>query len=148
KISPEKTNTLPGPVAGKGAWVFQGGLVASAAAKPAPATAAGEPVATVFSGSGLVDGECSPVDLPAVQGVQGRLGLLARVQLDEAEGLGAARVPVLDDLGRLDGAVRRKQVFQIAVGHAIRQVADVQLLSHDGPPSQKIHARRTKPTAG
>ena len=34
--------------------------------------------------------------------------------------------------------MRFKQLFEIAVGHVIGEVADVQFLGHDGPPSEKI----------
>src|SRR5262249_45217049 len=120
-IGLEKTNTPPGNSAGKGARVSKNGLEASAAAKAAP-PAAPPPgaAATVLPWPGLVDREHPPVGLLAVQGGDGGLGLLVATHLDEAEALGAARVPAQDDLGRLHAAVRRKQALQTAVGRFIR----------------------------
>jgi len=119
---------------------FQDGLVASAATRTAAVTATGKfpAAATIFSWSGFVDGERTPVDLLAVQGGNGCLGLLTTAHFDETETFRAACVPVHDDLGRLHRTVRGKQVLQIAVGHVIRQIADVQFLSHNGPPSENV----------
>jgi hypothetical protein len=89
------------PVAGKG-LSFQKGLVTLAAAK----TILGTAIATVLSWSGFVDRECPPIRLVAVQGLDGRLGMLVTVHLDKAEAFRAARIPVHDDLGGLNRAVR------------------------------------------
>jgi hypothetical protein len=115
-------------------------LVASAASRTVSVTAISKfpAAATVCLSSAFVNGERTPVDFLAVQGGNGCLGLLTTSHLDEAETFRPARVPVHDDLGRLNRSVRVKQVLQIAVGHAIRQVADVQRFSHNGPPSENI----------
>src|SRR5262249_26525512 len=111
---------------------------ATAAAVAAPATAAGAaaPAAPLGLGLGLVDRQAAAVHLLAVERLDGRLGLLVAVHLDETEPLGPARVPVHDDLGGLHGAVRLEQLQQVAVGHAVGQVAHVQLLAHGGPPEK------------
>ena len=88
--------------------------------------------ATSFPGTGFVDGEAATIDLLAVEGGDGGLGLLVAAHLDEAEALGPPRVPVHDDLRRLDGAVLIEHLLQIAVGHRVGQVAHVQLLAHLG----------------
>ncbi len=80
----------------------------------------------------------------AVEGVDGRLGLFAAVHLDETETARAVGVAVLDDLRRANGAVGREQVLEIVVVKTVRQVADVQLLGHAGPPSEK--SRKTSRT--
>jgi len=137
--------TNPGP---EGRPSGQNGLVASATTKTAPALAARVSTlaaATIFSWSSFVDGESTPVDLLAVQGGNSRLSFLTVAHLDKAEAFRAARVPVHDDLSRLNRSVRLEQVLQINVGHAIRQVADVQFLSHDGPPSENITQDKLDP---
>src|SRR5205085_2314363 len=66
---------------------------------------------------------------------------------DKAEAFRAAGVAVHDDLRGLNGAERSEQVLQIAVGHAIGEITDVQLLGHKGPPSNR--SRTTyEPTLG
>ena len=107
-----------------------------ATAGSAPATTAW-PTTSVFPRSSFVDGERSPVDFSTIQGVNGCLGLFGVCHLDKAEPSGAAGVPVRDDLGRIDLAKLLKHPLQIAVGRVKRQVADVQLLSHVGPPTEK-----------
>src|SRR5262249_6840913 len=92
----------------------------------APAAA----VTSLGPGPGLVDRQAAALDLGAVEGGDGRLGLLVAAHLAEAEPLGPAGVAVHDHLRRLDGAVRPEQLLQRAVGDAVGQVADVQLLAH------------------
>src|SRR5262249_30276074 len=65
--------------------------------------------------------------------------------LHEAEPLGTAGVAVHDHLGRLHGAVRLKQALQVTVGHPVSQVADVQLLAHEGPPEKERMGRAAAP---
>src|SRR5262245_7678308 len=81
---------------------------AVAAAAPAVATsAATAPAAAALGlGPGLVDGQGAAADLLAVERLDGGLGFLVGLHLHEAEALGAAGVPVHDDLGRLHRAVR------------------------------------------
>src|SRR5258705_5194074 len=80
--------------------------VTAAARKAAPAT----PVGALF---GLAHIELPALDVTAVQGRDGLLGLLVRGHLDEAE---AARAPALalgDDRGGLTRAHLREQHLQI-----------------------------------
>jgi len=107
------------------------GLIAPAA-KSGLATAA----ATVFSWSSLIDGECPPVGLVAVQSSDSRLCLLVAVHLDEAEAfraasafitlgfiwVGAFRSVKADDPLRLVGD-SRSQFFQEDVGRRSEEVA-------------------------
>src|SRR5580704_4569669 len=95
-------------------------LVAPASAGHAPLAAAG----AIFARTGFVDVELAAVTILTVQGVDGRLGFLAVVHFDKAETLGAAGVPVHDDLGRTDRAVRFKQILQIGVGHPVGEISD------------------------
>src|SRR5262249_34204648 len=82
------------------------------------------------------DRQPAAVHLLVAEPLDGGLGLLVAAHLDEAEALGAAGVPVHDDLGRLHRAELGEQLLQRAVGHPISQVADVQLLAHGGPPGK------------
>jgi hypothetical protein len=56
-------------------------------------------VAALFSGSGLIDREGSPIDLLAIQGGSSRLSFLTTAHLDKAEAFRLARSTVRDDLG-------------------------------------------------
>src|SRR5205823_5203852 len=102
----------------------------TAAAAEAAAAAAGPAPAAFGLGARLVDGEGAAAGVLAVQGGDGGLGLLVGLHLHEAEALGAAGVPVHDDLGRLHGAVRLEHLGEVPVGHPVTQVADVQFLTH------------------
>src|SRR5262245_65061224 len=122
------------------------GLVAAAPA-PAPAAVAASPAApavtptaaaaAVLAGLGLVDGQLAAVYLLAAEGRDGRLGLLVGAHLHEPEAFGPARVPVHDDLGRLHRAVRLEHLLQVAVGHAVGQVAYVHLSAHQRHSSRE-----------
>jgi hypothetical protein len=129
---PEKKKTLPSNLAWKGLGECQPWLI------PPVATAATTAAAPVFSWTSFVDGERSSVRFFAVQGVNGRLGFITIAHLDKAKAFRATRISVHDDLSGLNGAMRREHVFQIGVGHTIRQVSDIQLHSHVGPPLEKI----------
>src|SRR5437762_12661231 len=91
----------------------------------------------LLAGTSFVDCESSTVLVLTVQAGNRRLSFLVIAHLDKAEAFRAAGVPVHDDLGRLHRAVRSKHCFQIAVGYPIREIADVQLLAHCGPPVKK-----------
>src|SRR5689334_14842820 len=77
---------------------------------------------TLFARPRLVDGERPAIDVLTVHRRDGRPDLLASLHLDKAEALGATCVAVHDYLCRAYGAVRREQVLQIGVGHAISKV--------------------------
>src|SRR4051794_5349327 len=112
------------------------GLIAASTAVTAlPATAAvasASAAAPVLPGLGLVDGQAAAPHLLAAESRDGGLGLRVAAHLHEAEPLGAAGVPVHDDLGRLHRAVLREHLLQHAVGGVIGEVPDVQLLAHLG----------------
>src|SRR5262245_8957015 len=119
-------------------------VAAAAAATPAAVAAAAAAArlaaaAAVGLGPGLVDRQLAAARLLAVQGGDGRLGLLVRLHLDEPEPLGPAGVPVHDHLGRLDRAVGGEHLLQVAVGHVVVEVPDVQLLTHQTTPVKKRH---------
>jgi hypothetical protein len=83
------------------------------------------PVGALLSGPGFVHGERSPVDVPAIEGLDRRLGLLLIAQLDKAKPFRAAHVSVGNHLGLFDPTMRLKQTLQIAAGHFIREVTDI-----------------------
>src|SRR5205807_7414198 len=103
---------------------------ATATAAEATTTAA---TAAVLPGLGLIDRQAAAVHLFAVHRGDGGLRLLVGAHFDEAKALGTAGVAVHDDLGGLDRAVRREHLFEVAVGHAVGQVPDVQLPAHPAP---------------
>src|SRR5437016_2370017 len=85
------------------------------AAAAVTALAAPAAAAPVLAGLGLVDRQGTAPHLLAAQGGDGGLGLLVTAHLHEAEPLGAAGVPVHDDLGRLHRAVLPEHLLQHAV---------------------------------
>src|SRR5947208_63707 len=72
-------------------------------------------------------------EAPPAPGGEG--GKAADFRHPEVGAVGAAKPPA-GGLRRPDRAVRPEQVVQVVVGHAAGQVADIQLLSHDGPPEK------------
>ena len=78
----------------------------------------------------MVERERPPVHFLAVESVDSRLSLMSVVHLDEAEAFRAASVPVHDNLRRLHGAMLAKHLLQALVGHAVGQIAYIQLLAH------------------
>src|SRR5262249_17273345 len=65
------------------------------------------------------------------------------------EAFGPACVAVHDHLGRLDRAERGEHFFEVTAGHAVGQVAHVQLLAHGGPPQETCRSpgRNARPGA-
>src|SRR5207237_199721 len=118
-------------------------VTAAAAAGTAPTTARPAAAAAAIGlGPRLVDRQCPPTRVLPVEGGDGGLCFGVTAHLDEAEALRAARVAVHDHLCRLYRAVRLEELHQVAVGHRIIQVADIQFLTHsqrslkdDPPPS-------------
>src|SRR5262245_60765479 len=62
--------------------------------------------------------------------VEGADGFVRVLHLDEGEAARAARVPVRDDLHRLDLAVLTEETADLLFGGTERKIADVKLLSH------------------
>src|SRR5208282_770492 len=132
-----KTKPRPSSLAWKGLCVCA--VVKSELMLPAAATTATTAAAaTVFSWSSFVDGESSSVRFFTVEGIDRLLCFGAAAHLDKAEAFRAVCLTVHDDLSGLNRPMRRKHVFQIGVRHTIRQVSDIQLRSHVGPPSENI----------
>jgi hypothetical protein len=96
----------------------------AAAISTATATTTGA-MRTLRAGLGFIDGQGSAIILRAVQGRNGRLGLLIAAHFDETEAFAAAGIAVADDLGRLHGSVRAKQFFQLRRSDVVAQIPDV-----------------------
>jgi hypothetical protein len=94
------------------------------------AEAASAAAAAFFARAGFIDGQFPSVDFLIVESLDGGLAFFSRAHLDKAEPFRASRVTIDDDLGGLHRPVLLEQILQIAVGHAIRQVSDVQLHGH------------------
>src|SRR5262245_4837852 len=94
-------------------------LIAPAAATPSATTIAATATTTAASaatfglGPGFVDRQRATVHFFPVKSSDGGLGFLVAAHLDKTESLGPTRVPVLDHLRRLHGAVGREHLFQI-----------------------------------
>jgi len=73
--------------------------------------------------------------LVAIQGLDGLSRFGTARHLDEAEAFRATGISVHDHLGRLNRTMRCKHVFEIDVGNTIRQIPNIQLRGHAGPPS-------------
>src|SRR5262245_36907370 len=98
-----------------------------------PATAAAPEAATTGGrlGSGLIDGQASAADLGSVQRRDRLLRLVVRAHLDEREAARTAGHLIPHDGHRLDRARPPEQLLQLAFTRFVRQIADVQLPTHD-----------------
>src|SRR5581483_313725 len=119
----------------------------------APAEAAASPTAAATRRplARLAHGERAAAERLAVQGLDGRLCLSVRGHLDEGEAAGPTRLPVGHDLHFLDlASVLLEERAQLALLGLVREVADVQSLSHASshvsftrtcPPSPRAYIR-------
>src|SRR5262245_53274118 len=81
--------------------------------------------------TGLVDGETASADLARVQLADRRLSLFVRAHLDERKSARPAGHLVAHDCYGFDGTCPRKQLLEIALSHVVRQVANIQLPTHN-----------------
>src|SRR5258705_230602 len=102
---------------------------ATASAASAATAAAATEAAAGFTGTGLVDDDGASVNLLAVHGLDGRLGLVVVGHLDEPEAARAAGVAVHDHGGGDHLAVGLKEAPQLRVVRAEREITEVKL--HD-----------------
>src|SRR5262245_37275483 len=105
-----------------------------------PAIAAIRPT-TLFTRPSLIDGQRAAVEVLVVECLSGGLGFLVTAHLNKGIALRAAGVTVGNHLDRFDAAMRLEQPLQITVGYCVRQVADIQLLTHGGSPENR-HMRQ------
>jgi hypothetical protein len=118
----------------------------AAAATPAVASAAA-PAATFFAWPSFIDDKLAATDILIVQAFDGRLSFLRTVHFDEAETFRPSRIAIHNDLRRFDRPKRCEHGLQIGIAHAIREITDIQLLRHGGPPSKKITRSSATPAA-
>src|SRR5262245_16760863 len=106
-------------------------------APPAVTATAGEAATATPVGAllGLAHIELPALDVTAVQGRDGLLGLVVRAHLDEPEAARAPGLAVGDDRCGLTGPHRGKQRLQIRTRCLKGQIPHVQLLPHDLAPS-------------
>ena len=112
-------------------------LVAITATATATATSAAE-LATTASASARtllarasdVDGERPAVQLRAIQGVDGLLGLFGRAHGDESEPTRFARHAVHHQVGLDDRPVRREGVLEIVFGGVEGKISNKQFCTH------------------
>jgi hypothetical protein len=82
-------------------------------------------------GPRFVDDDGAPAEFGPIEPLNGRLGILFRLHLDERE---PARTPgrhVPHDAHRLDGARLLEQVLELALAGAEREVTDEQFPTHE-----------------
>src|SRR3989441_2675190 len=108
-------------------------LPAAPTESAAPRSAAASSAAAQARGLGDLDLQRAPVEFLAVELLDGRIGLLGRRHLHEAESARAPGVTVHDDRGRLDGADLGEDLAQPLVRRREGQTADEELLCHGAP---------------
>src|SRR5437868_6072708 len=100
-----------------------------------PAAAAG---ATAFRPRFcLVHRESAAAGILTVQSSDGSLRFLVGLHFHKAEALGSSGIAVHDNLSGLHRAVRLEHSREIAIGHRVAEVSDVQLLAHFANSSKK-----------
>jgi hypothetical protein len=140
-----RIQTLHGRLASSGSSGLDGLVAAStttaaAAATTSVATAAATATATItttaatattfFTRTGFVDSQTTAVLLLIIERSDGRTGSVVVAHFDKAKALATAGVAILNHLRATDFAILRKQVFQGAVRHRVRQIAHIQFHSH------------------
>jgi hypothetical protein len=109
---------------------------ATTAAATATAAAAVSAAATTTAATtttpvlGLFHGDLATLHVTAVELFNGLACLLLVRHLNEAEPARTPGLTIGDDLGVGDGAQTRKQLAQVELGDAVRQVANVESRSH------------------
>jgi len=96
----------------------------TAAITTAPATTTAAAAGTLFARPGDIDVQSAAAQFLAVQCIDGFLGLLGRAHRDEGEPARAACGPVGNQIGFLNGAVRREGVLQVVFGDFEVEVPD------------------------
>jgi hypothetical protein len=109
--------------------------VAAATTSTASATtAAAAATAAIFAWARFIHGELAAIDVLIVQSLDRPLAFLAAAHFHEPETFGSAGIAIDDDLHGQNRPVLLEQTLQIRVGHAVRQITDIQLHSHGGTP--------------
>src|SRR5262249_43630626 len=98
-------------------------------------------------GPRLVDRQRSAVVVLAMQSGDRRLRLLRRAHLHKGKSLRASGHPIHDELDRFDGPEGLEQLEQVAVGHGVPQVADIEFLGHPTFSSKKAQPDAAWPSA-
>jgi hypothetical protein len=103
---------------------------ASAATTTTAAASATTPAATIFARPGLVDRQRATLVLLFVEPLNGRLSLCVGTHFHKPKSLAAPGFAILNNLCALDCAVLTEQLLQIGATHGIREIPDIQLLTH------------------
>jgi hypothetical protein len=104
--------------------------ITAATATAAITAAITEATRPPFLRPSLVYREITTVEIRAVQGLDRSLRFFGVSHFDEAKTAGSAGKLVRDHPGRLDGPVRREQLFELFVGGRIRQPTNVYFTAH------------------
>jgi hypothetical protein len=122
-VSAPATAVTPFPASAASATIPAAATTESTPPAPATTTAEATPATTAgafFLGPGFVDSQGATVVLLAVECGNCRLGFAVAGHFDKPKPLAAARVAIVDDLGRNHRTVSREQLFQ---GRAVNIVA-------------------------
>jgi hypothetical protein len=90
-----------------------------------------EAAGTGYPRLGFVHRETTPLVFVVIESLDRSVSLGVGVHLDETEPLAAPHITVLDDLGALHGAERCEPPSEIGRSGRIRQVSNMQSLSHE-----------------
>ena len=102
----------------------------SAATTTAAATSATTPAATIFARPSLVDRQWATLMVLFVEPLNGCLSFCVGTHFHKPESFAAPGFAILNNLRALDCAERTEQLLQIGATHGIREIPDIQLLTH------------------
>jgi hypothetical protein len=104
--------------------------VAATAAATTAATAATPSATTIFARPSLVDRQRATLVLLFIETLDRCLSLCVGTHFHKSESLAAPGFAILNDLRALDCAELTEQLLQIGATHGIREIPDIQLLTH------------------
>ena len=89
---------------------------------------------TGLHGTCFIHDQAATTQWLTIHARDGCLRLSVTAHFHKTKAFGAAGVALHHDLGAGNGAKLTKRLFQVAIAHGIRQVADVQFVAHSGTP--------------
>jgi len=102
---------------------------ASSATETSASTTAA--AATVLARLGFVHLDVPAVALGAVQRGNSGLSLVIVAHLDKTKTLAPTGVPIHDNLGAVNSAVRAEKLLQRSVRYVVAKITNIQILTHD-----------------
>ena len=102
----------------------------AAATTTAAAASAATPAATIFARPSLVDRQWATLMVLFIEPLNGCLSFCVGTHFHKPESFAAPGFAILNNLRALDCAERTEQLLQIGATHGIREIPDIQLLTH------------------